>query len=102
MNIEELRIGNLINFSSNGIVKRKKVDIGFFIQNMDNAGLNYWKPIVITQSLLDKLEIKKHVQMDPKGGILIFNKLYTHVFYLHQLQNFWFSVVNEEINISKL
>jgi hypothetical protein len=100
MKITELRIGNLINFSSQGIVKTKKVTVSWFVQNEENEYLLFWEPIPITHDLLLKINTDTPIQLHEKGGVLIFGGWQHHIVYLHQLQNLWFALVGIELKVN--
>ena len=98
MRIQDLRIGNVINFESHGVVKEKIIDIGWFVQNESNEHLKYWKPIKITDEIISRLDTDFTIIKEDKG-IRVFNNLFYHIEYLHELQNLWFAYWGKELKI---
>lgn len=98
MKITEFRLGNLINFESQGIVKEKIIDIQWFIQNENNIDLHFWKPIQITDEFLLRLDTDFTI-IKLERGVRVFNISFNNIEYVHQLQNLWIIFWNRELKI---
>lgn len=110
MKAEELRIGNFI-YSSGNVMQVHSIDKdGFYGQllspKLEPDYLKGLEPIPITEEWLLKFGFSAHYEVGLKHysiGEFIFvfqNGIitkYKHVKYVHQLQNIYFALTNEEL-----
>ncbi len=109
MKATELRIGNFIQYLMGDIITLELDGIDHIFKNIDK-----YKPIPLTEEWLEKLGIRKafndYDQIDfcgyycdklPQGGF-IFKATETPIKYVHQLQNLYFALTEEELEIKEL
>lgn len=95
MKITEFRLGNLINFESQGIVKEKIIDIQWFIQNENNIDLHFWKPIQITDDFLLRLDTDFTIIKLERGvRVLIFHLIILNMFINCKIYGLFFGIEN--------
>lgn len=125
MKASELRIGNYItrfgdNVVVDGIDKKHRNDTDYYIRIKEDRELGYWldqfKPIVLTEEILLKCGLEKrkdgnfNLFKQSKVDIVIdkefsawkcdgINFSVGCIKYLHQLQNLYFALTGEELNI---
>ncbi len=99
MKIEELRIGNRINFKMPGTKKEVIINIRWFLSNETNTDLKYWAPIIIDKEILKRIICDFEIKLIENGGVMFFNKNFYNIIYLHQLQNLWYCLTDEELKI---
>ena len=117
MKTNELRIGNLVyrnTFKGDVVFKVEEIRKNCVVCKNDNAPLKTLNPIPLTEDILLKCGFEKFAQVwyrHKTSGFefalsgLIATNSYFGCFpvdccnYLHQLQNLYFALTNEELNI---
>jgi len=120
MEAKELRIGNYFMYAgNNGIVYEKVSAIQYntfgFLSNLNGTNYGICKPIKLTDELIFKCGGKKAEENDSYGGIIIYypngngmriknnewssNHISVKIEYLHQLQNLYFALTNQELEV---
>ena len=118
MKIQDLRIGNYYQYAGNsGIIYArvkgiKQNEFGFF-SDLDGVNFGICKPIPITEEWLLKFGfLKKNatpsitryflnnfcIEFDPQDKFrFYYNGIYIEIHHVHQLQNLYFALTNNEL-----
>lgn len=99
---KELRIGNLVLFSSNSTIFKVTGVSEYGIDVEDEVEETYmeydnFEPMPITEEWLLKINCDFEIKLDKKGGIILFQSYYHHINHLHQLQNLYFALTGNEL-----
>ena len=112
MEAKELRIGNLVYDNLGGILKIKGINT--------DSDLSHLKPIPLTEEWLIEFGFEEvsnewfldgfnfHLYLSKTGlvirGLVIFSKNVSNlkINYVHQLQNLYYALTNEELKINAL
>ena len=120
MEAKELRIGNYIMFSDNNGISYRKIscikinEFGFY-SDIDGVNLGICKPIPLTEEWLLKFGFVESQDIDTIFGLKLNDFWYINEFqirnkfnaillevelkYVHQLQNLYFALTNEELTL---
>lgn len=106
----ELRIGNWVNYGDTN--KPYKIDLGDFVEiGMKEIDLSYFNPIPLTPEILEKAGFeydqvtffKNDIHIGEfKSGLFLhstLNKVSPKITSVHQLQNLYFTLTGEELQI---
>jgi hypothetical protein len=118
INANELRIGNLIYNQGKGISRRITTVSGNIILERTKGKMKLIEPIPLTEEWLLKcggIDKDYTIEFKCKGKKIVFSwfsrevisknrhgwnsKKYKHIKYVHQLQNLYFALTNEELTM---
>lgn len=99
MKANELRTGNLFmdKYSKQVIPVLEILRSGIIVFDFECMGIWQAEPIPITEKWLSKIKTTVAIKMSPNEGVVFFNSNYSHVIYVHQLQNLFFALTYEEL-----
>jgi hypothetical protein len=114
MNVKELRIGNIIKYKKGHLSKviglyhnnKSIIEVVGVEDNYINGNYEslHFEPVIITSELYDTIQsqLLKKVSYSFSNNILtIYIADYEYKFnYVHSLQNFYFALIGEELQLS--
>jgi len=111
MKATELRINNWVQFKHTETPVR--VTLGDFVKEYKDEHLDDYEPIPLTEEWLDKFGFENnsinldeegflHLDISFIGGVNVYinDMEYPHINHVHQLQNLYFALTQEEIKCS--
>ena len=121
MKITELRVGNWINLHKNVLYEPYQISSGFDLYKLDESDCSDASPIELNEDILVKCGFVKgvdnvfflktnlfYIRIFEEIGHVLFSldkysnslKVSDSTKHLHQLQNLYFALTNEELNIN--
>ena len=107
MKANELRIGNWVDVESfNGHQGLTRMQFHFDLTRY----IHLFKPIPLTPEVLEKCGFRNYEEVkwdtdamllmkNGEGYLYLANQRHVNIFYLHQLQNLYFALTNEELTL---
>ena len=101
INTRELRLGNLVRYIPTGNIEEIDVEALYDGENLEGIILNAVWMIDLGFEVIDNQYVLNGVEIeyDDKGFYIMFNDHFVEFDFVHELQNFYYSLKYEEVRI---